>query len=236
LRTAQATEKCTGFAFLVDSKHAIIAGCRRPRDKEFSCWAEREMIRRYGRFEFGKDENLAVRTNLKNCAAAIADEKITDRIERNSSRRSHAFDPKLRAAIGRDAMDGSVVAAGDVEKSFAVKREARGIHKLGDEGFYFIVGGDLVERYGHLLSAVAAIGDLDVSFNIHRRIRHGVKIVGNLHADVHRERFACGARSFNAHAAVAQTFRDARDQIIVAGDQQAGFGVAKAHARPNVRR
>ena len=73
------------------------------------------MIRRDRRFERGEHKNLAVRIDFENRAAAVAHEKIADGVERDSSRDAHAFDPKLRTAVGRDAMDGAVVAAGDVE-------------------------------------------------------------------------------------------------------------------------
>ena len=61
-----------------------------------------------------------------------------------------------------------------------------------------------------------------------------MKIVGNLHAQMKRERLACGARSFHADDAARGAFRHARDQIILRGDQQARFGFAEAHVRPRV--
>ena len=88
------------------------------------------MIRRHGGFERGKDENLPVGIDLENRAAAVADEKIADGIERDSGRGAHAFDPELRAAVRRHAVDGAVIAAGDVEVSFAIQRQARGIHRV----------------------------------------------------------------------------------------------------------
>ena len=215
-------------------QHAVKTRSGRAGDEQFAGGAERQVIRRHGRFERGEYENLAVGIDLENRAAAVAHKKIADGIERDSGGDAHAFDPKLRAAVRRDAMDGPVVAAGDVEISFAVQRQARGIHEFGDEGFHRVVGRDLVERDGDLLPAVAAVGDVDVSFDVHRGIRHGVKIVGDLHAEVKRERLAGRARSFHAHDAARRAFRHARDQIILRGDQQAGFGFAEAHVRPRV--
>jgi hypothetical protein len=132
-------------------------------------------------------------------------------------------------------MDGAVIATGNVEITLAIESQAGGIHELRDEGFHRIVRRDLVERDGDFLPAVAAIRDIDISFHIHRWIGHGVKIIGNLHAEVKRERLASRARSLHAHDAACGAFRHARDQIILRGDQQARFGFAKTHVRPRVR-
>ena len=148
------------------------------------------MIRRDRRFKRGEDENLAVGIDLENRAAAVADEKIADGVEGDSGCDAHAFDPELRAAVGGDAMDRPVVAAGDVQIAFAIECQAGGIHQFGDEGFYRVVGRDLVERDGDFLPAVAAVGDVDISFDVHGGIGHGVEIVGDLHAEVERERLA----------------------------------------------
>jgi hypothetical protein len=43
------------------------------------------------------------------------------------------------------------------------------------------------------------------------------------------------ARSLDAHDAAGDSFGDARDQIFVGRDEQAGFGVAEMHARARVR-
>ncbi len=129
-------------------------------------------------------------TDLENRAAAVADKKIADGIERDSGCGAHAFDPKLRAAVGRDPMDRAVIAAGDVEIPFAIERQARGIHQFGDERLYCIVRRDFVERDGNFLSALAAVGDVDVAFDVHGGIRDRVKIVGDLHAEMKCEGLA----------------------------------------------
>src|ERR1700722_8062144 len=190
LRPAEAAEERADFAFLIDAQHAVETRGGRARDKQFARGAERQVIGRHRWFERGEDENLAVGADLENRAAAIAHKKVADGVERDSSGHAHAFHPKLRAAIGRDTMDGSVVTAGDVEIALAIERQARGIHELSDKGFYCIVRRDLVERDGDFLAAMAAIGDVDISFHVDRWICHGMKIVGNLHAQVEREGLA----------------------------------------------
>src|SRR6266700_3299944 len=110
------------------------------------------MVRRDRRLECGKHENLAAGADLENRAAAVADEQVPDGIERDSRCGAHAFDPKLRTAVGRYAMHRSVIAAGNVEVAFAVQSKPRWIHQLGDERLYGVIGCDLVQRDSDLLS------------------------------------------------------------------------------------
>ena len=157
-------------------------------------------------------------------------------VERDSGGDAHAFDPKLRAAVGRDAMDGAVVAAGNVEIAFAIERQARGIHQFGDERLHRVVRRDFVKRDGNFLSALAAVGDVDVSFGVHGGIGDGVKIVGDLHAEV-KSRTAGFRRCPVAHAhdAARGAFRHARDQIISACEiSRLRFGFAETHVRARV--
>ena len=82
---------------------------------------------------------------------------------------------------------------------------------------------------------MAAVGDVNVSLGVHRGICHGMKIVGNLHAQVKREGLARGARCLHAHDASGRAFRHARDQIVLRGDQHTRFGFPETHVRPRVR-
>ena len=91
---------------------------------------------------------------------------------------------KLRAAVGRDAVNGAVVAAGDVKIALVVERQARGIHQFGDERLDLVIGGDFVERDGNFLAALAAVGDVDVAFGVHGGIGDRMQIVGDLHAEL----------------------------------------------------
>ena len=131
-------------------------------------------------------------------------------------------------------MNRAVVAAGDVEIAIAVERQAGGIHQLGDERLHRVVRRDFVERDGNFLPALAAEGDVDVSFGIHRGIRHGMQIVGDLHAQRHREGRALDAAHAHAHRAARGAFRHARDQMIFRGHHQTAFGLAELHLRPRV--
>ena len=184
LRPAQAAVEKADFALMIDAHDAVVARGGGAGDVEFARRAERQMIGGDGRLERGEDKNLAVRADLENRAAAIADEEVALGIEGEAGGDAHAFDPKLRAAVGRDAMDGAVVAAGDVEHAGLVQSQAGGIHQFGDERLHLVIGGDFVERDRHFLAALAAVGDVDIAFGVHRGVGHRMQVVGDLHAEL----------------------------------------------------
>ena len=63
-------------------------------------------------------------------------------------RNAHAFDEDGHVAVGRHLIDDAVEAAGDVEQSLAVEREAGGVHHVVDERPDVEVQIDLVDRTG----------------------------------------------------------------------------------------
>src|SRR5271169_432863 len=104
------------------------------------------MVGRNRRLECGEDKNLALRADLKNRAAAVAHIQAAPLVEGYTRGDSHSFDPLHRAAIGRNTVNGSVVAARDEKISVLVERQAGRIHQLGDERLYGVIRRDLVER------------------------------------------------------------------------------------------
>ena len=235
MRPAEAAKEDADLASLRDAVHAIEAGCRRSRDVEIAVRVKRQVISGDGRLKRGKNKNFAASANLENRAAAVAHVQVFRMVERDPRGDAHAFDPLLRAAFGRDAMDGAVVAAGDEKISLAVERQPAGIHKGVDERLYAVVRGDLVQRHGNALPARPGKGDVDVAFEIHRRICDRMKIVRDLQSDVYGMRLAFVAGSGHAHRASVRAFRDARDQPALAGQRQAGFCLAEAHHRACLR-
>src|SRR5579862_1301833 len=113
LRAPQPAEKHFDFSRRVDSVDAIEARSGGPGDEQLSRRTERQMVRGDGRLERRENENLSVGPDLENRAAAVAHVEAAVPIERDSGRDAHAFDPLDRAAVGRNAMDRAVVAAGD---------------------------------------------------------------------------------------------------------------------------
>ena len=70
-------------------------------------------------------------------------------------------------------------------------------------------GRDLVERDRNFLPALAAVGDVNVSFGVHGGIGHRMQVVGDLHAELDREGVAVAARGGDAHERRRRTFRHA---------------------------
>src|SRR5580704_7461904 len=141
------------------------------------------MVCRERGFESRKYENFTVRADLENRSAAIADIEASRTIERDPRGRAHALDPLHRTAVGRNAMHGTVVAAGDEKVSAAVKYEAGRIHQLGDEWLHRVVRVNFVERNRNLLPALAAECDVDVSLGVDRGVAHRMEVVGDLHTE-----------------------------------------------------
>src|SRR6202453_1355096 len=177
LRAAETAKKCADFAGGINAIDRVETGSSRPGDEKFAGRAERQMIRGEGRLDGGEDENFAVGSDFENRAAAIADVEAAAFVERQAGGDAHAFDPLHGAAVGRDAMHGAVVAAGNEEIAVAINREAGGGHHLGDEGFYYVSRGDFVKRDGNFLAALAAEGDGDIAFGGQRGAGDGMQIV-----------------------------------------------------------
>ncbi len=121
LRAAQAAEKYADFAGGRNSVDAIEARSGGAGDEKFAGGTECQMIGRERRLERGEDENFAVRADLENRAAAIADVEIAAFVERDARGDAHAFDPLHRAAVGRNAVDGAVIAAGNEKIAVAIE-------------------------------------------------------------------------------------------------------------------
>src|SRR5580704_5121691 len=129
LRPAEAAIEDVHFAVLGDAIDTVVTGGGRPAHVQFTAWVEGEMISGDGRFESGEDEDFALRTDLENRAAAVSDKQVAFRIEGEAGGDAHAFDPLLAAAVGRDAIDGAVMASGNEQVTFCVEREACGVHQ-----------------------------------------------------------------------------------------------------------
>src|SRR5207302_6596996 len=158
--------------------------------------------------------NFAAWADLENRAAAVANVQIVVVIERDACSDAHAFDPLLGAAIGRDAMDGAVVAAGDKEIAPAVERQAAGIHQRRDERLHAVISRDFVKRNGNALAPRARKRDVNIAIDIDRGIRNGMKVIRDLQSDVYRMWRAFLARTGHAHHSPRRPFRYTRTQAV----------------------
>src|SRR5271157_978068 len=127
LRPAQAAIKHNHLATLRDAVDAVVTRSRRAGDVEFPTRMKRQVVGGDRGLQRGEYENLARGTDLENRAAAIADEQVAGAIESQTRGDAHSFGPLLRLAVGRDAVDRAVVAAGDVEIALPVHGQPRRI-------------------------------------------------------------------------------------------------------------
>jgi hypothetical protein len=180
LRAAQSAVEDVNFAALRNAIDAIVAGSRRSGNVQVATGMKHQMISGDGWFQGGKNENFALRADFENGAAAITDKQIPDTIERDAGGHAHAFNPLLRAAVGRDAMNSAVVAAGDEEVTVGSEGQAGRIDQRSDVGLHAVIRANLVKRNGNALAPRAAERDVNVAAGIDHWIRDRMKIVGDL--------------------------------------------------------
>src|SRR5256886_13528940 len=184
---------------------------------------KRQVVRGDGRLQRCKNKNLAAWADLENRAAAVANVQIVVVIERDACSDAHAFDPLLGAAIGRDAMDGAVVAAGDKEIAPAVERQAAGIHQRRDEWLHAVISRDFVKRNGNALAPRARKRDENIAIDIDRGIRNGMKVIRDLQSDVYRMWRRFLARRGHRHHSFALSVGDREYHAIFAGEGDGGL-------------
>src|ERR1700688_3619060 len=146
LRTSETAVKNFNFSALSYAIDAVETGSRGAGDIQIAAGMKCQMVGGERRLKGGEDKDFTAGTDFKNCSAAIADVKIFVLVEGDSGGYAHAFDPLLAAAVGSNAVDGTVVAAGYEEVAGFVDGEASGINQRGDNRLDAVVGGDFVER------------------------------------------------------------------------------------------
>src|SRR4029077_8458279 len=139
LWASEAAEENVYIAAGSDFVDAVEARRRGAGDVQIAGGTEREMICGERRLKRGEDENFAVRANLENRAAAIAYVEAAGFVKREAGGDAHAFDPLHGAAVGRDAVNRSIVAAGNEKVAIVVDCEAGGVHQFGDERLHGVV-------------------------------------------------------------------------------------------------
>jgi len=128
------------------------------------------VIRGYRRFQRREHVNLACAADLENGPAAIAHIQVAFRIECDAGGDAHALDIRRNGARRRDLIDDSILAAGGIQHAFAIHREARGVHDVGDERARFVIEVDLVNRHRRLLPARSAERHVGVSERVNGRV------------------------------------------------------------------
>src|SRR5262245_51426069 len=168
-----------------------------------------------GRLQCGKDKNFPRRADLEDSPAAIADVEILLAIECQPGGDAHTLDPLFNAAIGRNAMYGAVVSAGNKKTSRVVEREAARIRQRCDKRLDAEICGDFVKRDGNPLAARPAEGDVGVALGVDGRIRDRVKVVGDLQTDRDRKGLALLGTGADTNCPAANPAVDAEGNTYV---------------------
>jgi hypothetical protein len=118
----------------------------------------------------GKDKSRALGVYLEYGAAAIADIEIAGRIEGNAGGDAESAGVQRGGAVGGEAVNSAVMAAGGEQRSLAIKREAAGIGQRAAPGGDGVIRVNAVDANRGFLAARAAERRPDVALGIERRI------------------------------------------------------------------
>src|SRR5262249_32935794 len=170
-----------GVRYAVDG---IEAGSGRATHIEITIGAECQMVGGDRRFDGGEDEDLALRADLGDRAAAIADVHVALVVEGETGSDTHAFDPNRDCAVRSGLVHDAVEAAGDVQHAIPIEGQAARVHQIVDEGLDVVIQIDLVDRDGHFLAARSAEGGKNIAEGVDGGVRHRVQAVGDRDADI----------------------------------------------------
>src|SRR5580692_5734025 len=152
--------------------------------------AKSQVISGNAGLQSGEDENLTVRTDLENGAAAVADIKILRAVEGHTRGNAHALGIGRHGSVRSDTVNRPIVTRGNVHLSSPVKGDGSCIHQVREERLDVVVGVDLVDGDWNLLPAAARKTNVDVAFSVERRVGDRVQILGNGHCNFDLVRIA----------------------------------------------
>ncbi len=225
LGTAEAAKVDRRAAIGVDAMDAVVAGGGGAGDVESAIRTEGHVIGGDAGFESREDESLRIARDLEDGAAAIADVEIAAGVEGDGGGDSHAFCINGSGAFWRDAMNGALVAGGDVQITVGVERKSGSVDQAGEKDAHFAVGANFEDRDGCLLTALAGEGDEDVARVVDGGIGDGVDILSEQPGNVDVDRIAAAAVAENFETRRADVdFRDTDDKSVTAAEQDRGGG------------
>ena len=132
------------------------------------------------------DEDLALRIDFEDGAAAVADEEVALGVEGRAGGHAHALGVEGGLAGVVDAVDVALGARGDEEVALGIEGQAGGVEDAGDEGRAAAVGADAHHRYGGLLAARAGDGGVDHAGAADRRAGDRMQAVRELMSNAQR--------------------------------------------------
>src|SRR5438270_5067431 len=151
LRSSQSFIESANRSVGIDLVHAVV----RSGHEQVSLRTKGEVVGGNADLESGKDKYLLIASDLENSTVAVAHIKALLMVERDAGGHSHSFRVGAHSAIGSNPIDGAVKARRDIHLSFAVKSNRGGIHHLGDERLYVVIGVNLENRDWNFLAARA---------------------------------------------------------------------------------
>src|SRR6185437_14623457 len=152
-------------------------------DVKVAIRAKGKMVGRNAGLQRCEHKGTVVAINLEDGSAAVADKKITGRVEGNSGGNAQPLRHQIRLAVGSEAKDGARVAAGAEESALTIKRQAAGVGDGAAPGFDGEVGIHLEQAYGRFLAAATAQGHKDIALSVQNRVAHRVQVVGDQDPD-----------------------------------------------------
>src|SRR5271165_744046 len=183
LRPAQAFVKRAHVAFGIDFMDTVETGSGGSGYEQVAAGAEGQVISGDAGLECGEDEDLLVTSDFEDRSTAVAHVEILFAIKGDARGDSHTLGVSGHGAVGSDAVDGAVVARGDIHLSLAVEGYGGRIHHLGHEGLDRVVRIDLENRDGNFLPARAGERCVDVAFGVESGIGDRVKTIGDRHGN-----------------------------------------------------
>src|SRR6185312_5393940 len=127
LGPSEPLEKGGNNAFGGDAPDRVMAGGTRSGDVKVAIRAKGKMVGRNAGLQRCEHKGTVVAINLEDGSAAVADKKITGRVEGNSCGNAQPLRHQIRLAVGSEAKDGARVAAGAEESALTIKRQAAGV-------------------------------------------------------------------------------------------------------------
>ncbi len=214
----------------IDFVDRVVAGGAWSGDEEIALRAEGEVIGGDAGLEGGEDEDLAVAGDLEDGAAAVADVEVLLAIEGDSGGDAHAFGVHRHGSVGRDFVDGLIVARGNIHLVIAVESDGGCIHQVTDEGLDVVAGVNLEDGDGSFLAARSGESDVDVAFAIEGGIGDGMEAVRDRNGDLDGMRIADVSVGTDDNVAGSGSVGNAGDDEVVGTDEHRAFHFSEAHA------
>src|ERR1700751_4318850 len=174
----------------IDAVDGVETRGGRARDEQIAYRTKSQVIGRDARFQGGEYKRLAIAIDLEDGSTAVAHVQVLLTVESNPGCDSHALGVGRHGAVRCDAINGAIMAGGNVHLAVAIEGDGGWVHQVAEKWLHGVVGIDLEERDRNLLSAAAREGDEDVAFGVDRGVGYRMQVVGDRDRDANLARVA----------------------------------------------